>query len=235
MTSSKPTTTTQYDSPASRLDALLAHWQRLTPSSPDAQFQAFASFFAADCTAWLLSMREVASPSVGRAGVVQGIRDAVATAQVKDRRVVSLATSTTTTSTTSTTSTSTTSTKNASTKVVFCETANTIVVHGHVVENFPETVVARFNNDNDDEDEEEGGQLIVDLKVYSCRSPVVEIVQAVTGAGPYRPELVPGLSGARDKGKGKDELEGGRAAVRGEEEAAVVVAAADASCCSTSG
>lgn len=53
---------------------------------------------------------------------------------------------------------------------------NHLVIHGKDLDRFPETAVAVFNDKG----------LITDFKIYCCRSPIVTIVQEVTGEGPYK-------------------------------------------------
>ncbi|CAJ2500512.1 Uu.00g033650.m01.CDS01 [Anthostomella pinea] len=138
-----------------KLDALYAHWQALTPDSPEDDFAAFASFFDENCTAWLLSMRDFDTPSIGRAGVITGIKAALKDSQIRERRVID---------------------RSSTGRKVFCETSNVLTVYGKIVDPFPETTVAVFG---------EGG-LVLDFKIYSCRSKVVALVQDATGAGPYK-------------------------------------------------
>lgn len=57
---------------------------------------------------------------------------------------------------------------------VFCETKQQINVMGDILDPFFETEIATFNEE----------RLIKELKVYSCWSPIVRIVQDKTGVGP---------------------------------------------------
>ncbi|KAI1448703.1 hypothetical protein F5Y02DRAFT_278944 [Annulohypoxylon stygium] len=140
-----------------KLDALYDVWQSLTPDSPPAEFTKFASFFSENCTAYLLSMRELSTPSIGRAGVIEGIKDVLKDTAIKERRVVDRFSST-------------------SSPRISVEMNNRLAVHGREIDTFPETATAVFNDEG----------LITDFKLYCCRSAVVEIIQDVTGVGPYR-------------------------------------------------
>ncbi|KAI0103538.1 hypothetical protein F4814DRAFT_100655 [Daldinia grandis] len=143
--------------PHAKLDALYTTWTNLTPTSPPADFEKFASFFDDNCRAWLLSMRELATPSIGRQGVIDGVKEALKDQRIKERRVVDRF-------------------ESVGGSKISVEMNNRLVVHGRELDPFPETATAVFN--------EEG--LITDFKVYCCRSAVVEIVQDITGVGPYK-------------------------------------------------
>ncbi|KAI2471408.1 hypothetical protein F4781DRAFT_123336 [Annulohypoxylon bovei var. microspora] len=142
-----------------KLDALYDVWSELSPDSPPAEFEKFASFFDEHCTAWLLSMRELSEPSIGRQGVIEGIKTVLENAQIKERRVVDRFEST-------------------GGSKISVEMSNRIVVQGKEIDEFPETATAVFNDKG----------LITDFKLYCCRSAVVEIIQDVTGVGPYKRE-----------------------------------------------
>lgn len=66
-----------------KLDALYDVWMKLSLDSPPADFEKFASFFDEDSTAWLLSMRELADPSIGRQGIIEGIKAALKNTRIK--------------------------------------------------------------------------------------------------------------------------------------------------------
>ncbi|KAI1804697.1 hypothetical protein F4811DRAFT_518763 [Daldinia bambusicola] len=138
-----------------KLDALYDVLSGLTVSSPDADFEKFASFFAEDCRAWLISMRELAEPSVGRKGVIQGAKDLVKNMRIEERRVVD---------------------RFDSGNRVSVEMSNRYDCLGKTVDPFWETVTVAFNDEG----------LITDFKTYCCRSPMVAIIQDVTGVGPYK-------------------------------------------------
>ncbi|KAI6082980.1 hypothetical protein F4821DRAFT_201609 [Hypoxylon rubiginosum] len=139
-----------------KLDALYETWSKLSLESSPTEFQAFADFFSEDCTAWLLSMRELKEPSIGREGVIAGIKDVLRNSQIKERRVIDRF-------------------ESGNGSKISVEMENSLVVQGKDLDTFPETATAVFN--------EQG--LITDFKLYCCRSPVVEIIQEVTGVGPY--------------------------------------------------
>ncbi|KAI1205411.1 uncharacterized protein F4807DRAFT_284620 [Annulohypoxylon truncatum] len=140
-----------------KLDALYDVWLSLNPDSSAAEFNKFASFFSEDCTAYLLSMRELATPSIGRPGVVEGIKDVLKDTRIKERRVVERF-------------------ENTSGSKISVEMNNRLLVHGKEIDVFPETATAVFDDKG----------LITNFKLYCCRSAVVEIIQDVTGVGPYR-------------------------------------------------
>jgi len=140
-----------------KIDSLFEEWEALKPDSPAASFEHFASFFSTNCHAWLLSMREINEPSIGREGVAAGIEAAVKDSEIIERRVVGRA---------------------GSGNKVFIESLSKLSVHGQKMDSFPETAVITFD--------EEG--LIADFKIYSCRSPLVFLIQKATGKGPYSKE-----------------------------------------------
>ncbi|KAI1091679.1 hypothetical protein F5B19DRAFT_257174 [Rostrohypoxylon terebratum] len=141
----------------SKLDTLYDVWQSLTPASSPAEITEFASFFSENCTAYLLSMRELSAPSIGRAGVIEGIKDVIKDSQIKERRVLDRFSST-------------------SSPKISVEMNNRLTVRGREIDAFPETATVVFDDKG----------LITDFKLYCCRSAVVEIIQDVTGVGPYR-------------------------------------------------
>ncbi|KAH7012375.1 hypothetical protein B0J12DRAFT_690280 [Macrophomina phaseolina] len=139
-----------------KLDALYGKMQTLSPTSSSEDLNTFAAFFAEDCTAFLKSMREQSTPSIGREGVIIGLSDILKDYNILKRRVVSSAVS-------------------ADGSVVFSEMNNKLNIHGETLESFPVTAVVAFN----------GQGLITSFKHYCCLSPVVEIIQGKTGVGPY--------------------------------------------------
>ena len=139
-----------------KLDSLYELWQKLGPASSDELFDEFGAFFDESCVAWLKSMREWDSPSIGRNNVIAKAKEIAKIQQLKERRVLSRCSSET------------------GLRVV-CEMKNALNVLGKPLDPFYESVMITFN--------EEG--LITDFNNYSCRSPIVAIVQAVTGNGPY--------------------------------------------------
>ena len=140
----------------SRLEGLYQKWQNLRPTSPPEQFHDFGAFFDDSCTAWLKSMREWDQPSIGRQAIIDNVKTNIQSHHIEERRVQS-------------------SLVSEDGRTVMCEMRNRLDVLGTPLDNFYETAVARFN--------EKG--LITDFKVYNCRSPIVGVVQTVTGKGPY--------------------------------------------------
>lgn len=139
-----------------KLDALYDVWLNLSLESSPSDFEAFAAFFDEDCTAWLLSMRELDTPSHHRQGVIQGIKEVLKNTRLNERRVIERF-------------------ESAGGSKISCEMSNSLTVQGRVLDPFPETVTAVFNDKG----------LITDFKLYACRSPIVAIIQEVTGEGPY--------------------------------------------------
>lgn len=147
---------TSADSFDSKLDALYDKWQKLPTDSSDSALESFASHFSTNATAWLLSMRELADPSIGREGIIEGIKKALSDSQITERRVVARSVT-------------------PDGRKVFIETSNAVTVHGKLIDPLPETTVVEFDDKG----------LIVDFKIYSCRSPIVALIQDATGEGPY--------------------------------------------------
>ncbi|MCJ1382580.1 hypothetical protein MMC17_005693 [Xylographa soralifera] len=140
----------------SRLESLYQTWQSLRPTSSDKQFDVFGAFFDEACIAWLKSMREWDQPSIGRQAIIDKVKANTELHHLEERRVLSSFTS------------------EDGLKVV-CEMKNRLSVIGNPLDPFYETAVATFN--------EQG--LITDFKLYNCRSPIVGIIQTMTGRGPY--------------------------------------------------
>ncbi|KAI1465457.1 uncharacterized protein F4812DRAFT_466423 [Daldinia caldariorum] len=139
-----------------KLDALYDVWSGLTLSSPDADFEEFADFFDEDCRAWLISMRELGEPSLGRKGVIQGVKDLVRNMRIEERRVVGRF--------------------DSGHYKISVEMSNRYDCLDRTVDPFWEAVVVTFNDKG----------LIADFKTHCCRSPMVAIIQEVTGVGPYK-------------------------------------------------
>ncbi len=139
-----------------RLEALYEVLATLRPDSHPEAFDKFASFFAEDSVAYLKSMREHAEPSIGRAGVIEGIKDVLKDQYLERRHVVSTS-------------------WNEQERKVFSEMETRYVVHSAVLDPFYETAVVTFSHDG----------LITEFKTYSCRSHIVLLIQKQTGVGPY--------------------------------------------------
>ncbi|OTA64113.1 hypothetical protein K449DRAFT_442809 [Hypoxylon sp. EC38] len=141
-----------------KLDGLYDVWMSLKPDSSEADFARFGSYFDENCKAYLLSMREIDEPSVGRQAVIEKIKEVLSNTRIKQRNVIGRFDVT------------------WGGKIVAVEMYNHIEVRGIYLIPFPEIAVVTFNNEN----------LIADFKLYCCRSPVVNIIQAATGYGPYK-------------------------------------------------
>lgn len=138
-----------------KLNALYDIIQGLTLTSSDEDFQAFGAFFAEDCTVYLKSMNLHRMPGVTRTGAIEDMKEVLEKVKIEKREILSSSTT-------------------ADGLTLICETKQRINVMGDVLDPFFETEIATFN--------EEG--LIKELKVYSCWSPIVRIVQDKTGVGP---------------------------------------------------
>ena len=132
--------------------------QSLSPSSPDAEFENFGNFFALDSKAYLKNMLRHDQPAKGREEIMQKLKDIMTENQwqILERRVL-------------------TSCVTSDGLRVFCETKQTLLVCGIITDPFFETKVVVFDNHG----------LIQELRLYSCRSQIVFVVQQVTGKGPY--------------------------------------------------
>ncbi|KAI0149942.1 hypothetical protein F4776DRAFT_603911 [Hypoxylon sp. NC0597] len=140
-----------------RLDSLYDVWMSLKLDSPEADFEKFASYFDENCKAYLLSMREIAEPSQGRKGVIEGIKEVLKNTRIKERRVIDRF-------------------NTVNSAKISVEMFNRLEVRGKTLDPFPEVAVVTFNHTG----------LITDFKLYCCRSPVVHIIQEATGKGPYK-------------------------------------------------
>ncbi|TVY40483.1 hypothetical protein LOCC1_G004766 [Lachnellula occidentalis] len=101
-------------------------------------------------------MREWDAPAIGRPTIIAALKLNIQSHHIEQRRVQARLVS-------------------EDGRTVMCEMRNRLCVLGTPLENFYETAVARFDDEG----------LIEDFKVYSCRSPIVGVVQTVTGKGPY--------------------------------------------------
>jgi hypothetical protein len=73
--------------------------------------------------------------------------------------------------------------RSAAGKTVFYEMRNRLHVAGKVLDPYYETHVLRFN----------ASEEVEEWRVYACRGPIAQVVQGVTGMGPYKEEVVKGL------------------------------------------
>ncbi|KAM0517446.1 hypothetical protein ACHAPE_004977 [Trichoderma viride] len=140
----------------SRLNALYNQLEALRPDSSDAELLAFASFFAKDCVLNYESMREAKEPALGRDGVVAKLRDVMKHQYLEQRTVVSQMIS-------------------ESDMRVFSEMRNRYIVHSEVLDDFPETLVATFDDEG----------LITNFSLYCCKSSMLIMIQKATGNGPF--------------------------------------------------
>lgn len=147
-----------------KLDSVSALMQKLKSTSSPEDFAEFGAFFDPHCTVYLKSMREHAEPSFGREGAVQSMKENLDVVHIEERRVLSRSTS-------------------ADGFTIVCETKNRLDVLGEILDPFFETAIVSFNDKG----------LIIEWKMYSCRSHIVALVQIKTGAGPYSKTEMDGL------------------------------------------
>ncbi|UKZ88721.1 uncharacterized protein TrAFT101_004460 [Trichoderma asperellum] len=143
----------------SRLDALYNQLETLRPDSSNDELESFAAFFSEDCVVNFESMREANDPSLGREGVVAKLRDVMKHLYLERRTVVS-------------------QTISESESLVFSEMRNRYNVHSEVLDDFPETLVATFDDEG----------LITNFRLYGCRSHILIMIQKATGEGPFSAE-----------------------------------------------
>ncbi|KAF2105126.1 hypothetical protein NA57DRAFT_71323 [Rhizodiscina lignyota] len=149
---------TAKEDPKNKLNALYQLIQKMTPSSPPEDFDTFAAFFSPDCKVFLRSMREHKRPGIGHSGAISMLKEMLECWSLNERRVLS-----------------TCSTSDGELATVFFETSKRLTIVGDVIDPFYETEVAVFNAEG----------LITDLRIYSCWSHIVSIIQDKTGSGPY--------------------------------------------------
>ncbi|KAK0765821.1 hypothetical protein N5P37_001760 [Trichoderma harzianum] len=144
-----------------RLNTLYSQYESLRPDSSDADLEKFASLFSNNCTVFLKSMREAKDPDLNRQAIVSTLREMMKDQYLEKRKVVSQQI-------------------NEQDSRVFLEMENRYNVHSKVLEDFPETLVATFDDEG----------LVDTFKLYSCRSHFVMMIQAATGEGPYSEEMM---------------------------------------------
>ncbi|KAL7935105.1 hypothetical protein V8C35DRAFT_300730 [Trichoderma chlorosporum] len=144
-----------------RIDTIYSQYTSLRPDSSDADLDKFASLFSDDCAVYLKSMREAKEPAVNRKAIVDTLREMMKDQYLEDRKVVS----------------SLVSEKDSR---VYVEMQNRYIVHSKPMEDFPETLVATFDNEG----------LVKSFKLYSCRSHFVHAIQGATGEGPYSEDFM---------------------------------------------
>lgn len=143
----------------SRLDAFYHQLEALRPDSSDDELESFASFFVEDCVVHFQSMREAEESSRGREGVVMELRHVLKHLYLEQRTVVSQMIS-------------------ESDSRVYSEMRNRYNVHSTVLDDFPETLVATFDDEG----------LITNFRMYGCRSTILIMIQKATGEGPFSAE-----------------------------------------------
>lgn len=141
-----------------KLDDLYTTIQTLSPSSSDAEFEKFGAFFTVTSKAYLKNMREHDQPAQGREEIIQKLKEIMTEKhwQLAERHVLS-------------------SSITSDGSRFFCETRKRLLICGKPVDPFYETEIAVFDNQG----------LIIELRLYNCWSPIVSVIQQVTGKGPY--------------------------------------------------
>ena len=139
-----------------KVDKLVQAIDSLDKSSPPEQIEALREYFSEDCVCYMASMREYDAPSIGRDAVVEAIKGGLKQCHTHQRDMLHRSTT-------------------SDGKTVFCETKASLHVLGELLDPLYETWVVTFDDQG----------LIKDLKKYSCRSHLVEIIQDKTGMGPY--------------------------------------------------
>ncbi|KAF2791282.1 hypothetical protein K505DRAFT_249273 [Melanomma pulvis-pyrius CBS 109.77] len=139
-----------------KLEELYVIIQRLRPSSSPEEFETFASCFTTDCTVHLKSMNMHNMPGISRDEAIEDMKEVLGKYHIEEREVLFFSLA-------------------SDGHTVLCETKQRINVMGEIVEPFFETEVVTFDDEG----------LIKVLKLYSCWSPIVRVVQDKTGRGPY--------------------------------------------------
>jgi hypothetical protein len=133
-----------------KLDDLYVLIQRLTPTSPQEDFDAFAQFFSLGRTVYLKSMNMHRMPGISRVEAAEDMGEVLEKVRIQSREVLHFGVS-----------------YSPGADTVFCETKQKIDVMGDVLDPFFETEVVTFDKDG----------LISCFKNYCCWSPIVVIVQ----------------------------------------------------------
>ena len=142
----------------SKVNEFFTAWEALRPDSSDAVYDRLGSLFDKDCIANPISMRESVSPRIGRLAVVEGYKELVREQRcsIIQRRIESQIV-------------------DEDQRIVSCEMKNRLSVNGCPLDPFHETAVLKYNAEG----------FIASLNMYSCRSPIMTILQKTTGLGPY--------------------------------------------------
>ncbi|VUC29989.1 unnamed protein product [Clonostachys rosea] len=128
----------------------------LRANSSTEAFESFGKLFDEKCVANPISMREHLDLKHGRQEIVDYYKAGLRETRVTKRQIQSLIV-------------------DEDGLVVACEMKNRLLVKDLVLDPFHETAIIRFN----------GQGSIISLNIYSCRSPVVALLQKSTGKGPY--------------------------------------------------
>jgi hypothetical protein len=158
-----------------KLDDLFNLLQTMSPTSSASTLEKFGEFFIPNCQTNLRGMRE--EPISGRQAAIDDLKDHLSIWHLDQRRVENQAATA----------------QQDGGVVVFCQMKSRLSILGQTLDPFNETAVVRFVSG------ENGELLIEDLKMCSCRSPIVDIVQRKTGQGPYSREYL----AAEDHGIGQ--------------------------------
>jgi hypothetical protein len=119
-------------------------------------FESIGLLFEDDCIANPISMREHLGVAKGRQEVVKAYKELNRQSQLVERRTLSQII-------------------DEGQRMVACEMKNRLRVNGQVLDPFYETAIITFSATG----------RIASLNMYSCRSPVVALLQKTTGLGPY--------------------------------------------------
>lgn len=130
--------------------------RKLRTDSPPEAFESFGLLFDDDCAANPLSMREHLDVKQGRQEIIDTFKASIEQVQLTERRVLSQII-------------------DEDQRMVACEMKNRLLVNGQVLDPFYETSIINFNTEG----------RIISLNTYSCRSPIVALLQKTTGLGPY--------------------------------------------------
>jgi hypothetical protein len=130
--------------------------ERLRADSSPESLQSFGRFFNKDCIANPISMREHLDVKHGCQQIVDAYKETVQNVQLVEHRILSRII-------------------DESQRMVACEMKNRMLVDGQVLDPFYETAIIHFDTEGS----------IVKLNMYSCRSPIVALLQKTTGLGLY--------------------------------------------------
>lgn len=143
------------------LETLYSIYATLRVDSSRKDFDEFASLFADECEVYLRSMREHRTPARSPAEIVEHLQDILKDQFLAKHHIISQA-------------------FDEGNQRVFTEMANDYEIHGKILPSFAETCIATFD----------GNGRIKTLKLYSCRSDLVFLIQQATGQGPYSQEYL---------------------------------------------